>query len=175
MNYAQVFMCDIANGPGCRTSLFVSGCTHHCRDCFNEIAWDFNYGKEFDQHVQDVLIEESNSPFIQGFTFLGGEPMEVANQKALRPFIERIRKELPDKDIWIYSGYTYEELTDQNNERCYGKDTDAILAMTDVLVDGRFDWQKKDITLRFKGSSNQRVIDIPATRESGNIVLSEFN
>ena len=86
MNYAQVFMCDIANGPGCRTSLFVSGCTHHCRDCFNEIAWDFNYGKEFDQHVQDVLIEESNSPFIQGFTFLGGEPMEVANQKALRPF-----------------------------------------------------------------------------------------
>lgn len=175
MNYAQVFMCDIANGPGCRTSLFVSGCTHHCRDCFNEIAWDFNYGKEFDQHVQDVLIEESNSPFIQGFTFLGGEPMEVANQKALRPFIERIRKELPDKDIWIYSGYTYEELTDPNNERCYNKDTDAILAMTDVLVDGRFDWQKKDITLRFKGSSNQRVIDIPATRESGNIVLSEFN
>ena len=94
MNYAQVFMCDIANGPGCRTSLFVSGCTHHCRDCFNEIAWDFNYGKEFDQHVQDVLIKESNSPFIQGFTFLGGEPMEVANQKALRPFIERIKKEL---------------------------------------------------------------------------------
>lgn len=175
MNYAQVFMCDIANGPGCRTSLFVSGCTHHCRDCFNEIAWDFNYGKEFNQHVQDVLIKESNSPFIQGFTFLGGEPMEVANQKVLRPFIERIRKELPDKDIWIYSGYTYEELTDPDNERCYSEDTDAILAMTDVLVDGRFDWQKKDITLRFKGSSNQRVIDIPATRESGNIVLSEFN
>ena len=175
MNYAQVFMCDIANGPGCRTSLFVSGCTNHCRDCFNEIAWDFNYGKEFDQHVQDVLIEESNSPFIQGFTFLGGEPMEVANQKALRPFIERIRKELPDKDIWIYSGYTYEELTDPDNGRCHSEDTDAILAMTDVLVDGRFDWQKKDITLRFKGSSNQRVIDIPATRESGNIVLSEFN
>ena len=175
MNYAQVFMCDIANGPGCRTSLFVSGCTHHCRDCFNEIAWDFNYGKEFDQHVQDVLIEESNSPFIQGFTFLGGEPMEVANQKELRPFIERIRKELPDKDIWIYSGYTYEELTDPDNKRCHSEDTDAILAMTDVLVDGRFDWQKKDITLRFKGSSNQRVIDIPATRESGNIVLSEFN
>lgn len=175
MNYAQVFMCDIANGPGCRTSLFVSGCTHHCRDCFNEIAWDFNYGKEFDQHVQDVLIKESDSPFIQGFTFLGGEPMEVANQKTLRPFIERIRKELPDKDIWIYSGYTYEELTDPDNERCHSEDTDAILAMTDVLVDGRFDWQKKDITLRFKGSSNQRVIDIPATRESGNIVLSEFN
>ena len=175
MNYADIKKIDVANGEGVRVSLFVSGCNHHCKGCFNQCAWDFNYGKEFDQHVQDVLIEESNSPFIQGFTFLGGEPMEVANQKALRPFIERIRKELPDKDIWIYSGYTYEELTDPNNERCYGKDTDAILAMTDVLVDGRFDWQKKDITLRFKGSSNQRVIDIPATRESGNIVLSEFN
>ena len=99
MNYAEIKYNDIANGPGVRTSIFVSGCTHHCKGCFNEVAWDFNYGKEFDQHVQDVLIEESNSPFIQGFTFLGGEPMEVANQKALRPFIERIRKELPDKVI----------------------------------------------------------------------------
>lgn len=174
MNYAQVFMCDIANGPGCRTSLFVSGCTHHCKDCFNEIAWDFNYGKKFDQHVQDKLIEESNSPYIDGFTFLGGEPMEIVNQKALRPFIERIKKELPDKNIWIYSGYTYEELSDPNNKRCHGEDTDAILAMTDVLVDGEFDWKKKDITLRFRGSSNQRVIDIPATRENGSIVLSKY-
>ena len=174
MNYAQVFMCDIANGPGCRTSLFVSGCTHHCKDCFNEIAWDFNYGKKFDLHVQDKLIEESNSPYIDGFTFLGGEPMEIVNQKALRPFIERIKKELPDKNIWIYSGYTYEELSDPNNKRCHGEDTDAILAMTDVLVDGEFDWKKKDITLRFRGSSNQRVIDIPATRENGSIVLSKY-
>lgn len=175
MKYAQVFVCDIANGPGCRTSLFVSGCTHRCKDCFNEIAWDFNYGKEFNKHVQDVLIKESSASYVNGFTILGGEPMEVENQKALRPFIERIKKELPDKDIWIYSGYTYEELTDPNNSRCYCDDTDAILSMIDVLVDGRFEWTKKDITLRFKGSSNQRVIDIPATRKSGNIVLSKYN
>lgn len=174
MNYAQVFMCDIANGPGCRTSLFVSGCTHHCNSCFNEVAWDFNYGKEFDQHVQDELIKESKLPYIEGFTFLGGEPMEIVNQKELRPFMERIKTELPDKNIWIYSGYTYEELTDPKNMRCHCEDTDAILSMTDVLVDGKFELDKKDITLRFRGSSNQRVIDIPETRKSGHIVLSKY-
>jgi anaerobic ribonucleoside-triphosphate reductase activating protein len=174
MNYAQVFMCDIANGPGCRTSLFVSGCTHHCKECFNEMAWDFNYGKEFNQCVQDKLIEESKSPYIDGFTFLGGEPMEIVNQKALRPFIERIKKELPDKNIWLYSGYTYEELSDSSNKMCHSEDTDPILAMIDVLVDGEFDLKKKDVTLKFRGSSNQRVIDIPATRERGSIVLSKY-
>ena len=174
MKYAQVFTCDIANGPGCRTSLFVSGCTHHCNDCFNEVAWDFNYGREFDSQVQDELIKESRPSYIDGFTFLGGEPMEVANQKALRPFLERIRTELPGKNIWIYSGYTYEELTDPHNTRCHSEDTDAILAMTDVLVDGRFELDKKDITLRFRGSSNQRVIDVPETRKNGHIVLSKY-
>ena len=174
MKYAQVFTCDIANGPGCRTSLFVSGCTHHCKDCFNEVAWDFNYGREFDGQVQDELIKESRPSYIDGFTFLGGEPMEVANQKALRPFLERIRTELPGKNIWIYSGYTYEELTDPHNTRCHSEDTDAILAMTDVLVDGRFELDKKDITLRFRGSSNQRVIDVPETRKNGHIVLSKY-
>ena len=100
--------------------------------------------------------------------------MEIVNQKALRPFIERIRRELPDKSIWIYSGYTYEELTDPNNNRCHSEDTDAILAMTDVLVDGEFQLEKKDLTLKFRGSSNQRVIDLPATRKSGRIVLSRY-
>ncbi len=174
MNYAQVFMCDSANGIGCRTTLFVSGCTHHCKDCFNEIAWPFDYGKPFTQYVQDKLIEETNEPYIDGFTFLGGEPMEVVNQKALRPFIERIRKELPGKTIWIYSGYTWEELTDPNNKRCHSEDTDAILAMTDVLVDGRFETEKKNIRLRFRGSENQRVIDVPATLKIGQIVLSKY-
>lgn len=174
MHYAQVFMYDIANGPGCRTSVFVSGCTHHCEGCFNAIAWDFHYGREFDQSVQDKLIEESASPYIDGFTFLGGEPMEVANQKVLRPFIERIRRELPDKNIWVYSGYTYEELTDPENHRCHSADTEAILSRIDVLVDGKFELEKKDISLRFRGSSNQRVIDLPATREKGSIVLSTF-
>lgn len=174
MNYAEVITYDIANGPGCRTSLFVSGCTHHCKDCFNEIAWDFQYGRVFDQSAQDNLIEETRSPYVAGFSFLGGEPMEVVNQKALRPFLERIRRELPDKTIWIYSGYTYEELTDPDNKRCHSEDTDAILGMTDVLVDGEFDRTKKNIALRFRGSSNQRVIDVPATRASGTIVLSKY-
>lgn len=175
MKYAQVFTCDVANGPGCRTSLFVSGCTHHCKDCFNEIAWDFNYGKEFDDHVQDTLIKDTNHPYIDGFTFLGGEPMEIANQKALRPFIERIRKELPNKSIWIYSGYTYEELTDPSNKRCHSEDTEDILRMIDVLVDGEFVLAKKDLTLKFRGSSNQRIIDMQKTREAGCIVLSPLN
>ena len=174
MNFAQVFMCDIANGPGCRTSLFVSGCTHHCPGCFNEIAWDFNYGKPFTKAIEDQLILESQPPYIDGFTFLGGEPMEAVNQAALLPFMERIRKELPKKTIWIYSGYTYEELTDPGNSRCHGDDTDHILALADVLVDGRFVEAKKDITLRFRGSANQRVIDLQETRKSGRIILSPY-
>lgn len=173
MRYAQIYTCDIANGPGCRTSLFVSGCTHHCPGCFNEVAWDFDYGKEFDQRIQEQLIEKSRPSYIEGFTFLGGEPMEPENQKALRPFMERIKKELPDKNIWIYSGYTYEELTDPN-ARCHSDDTDAILSMADVLVDGRFEQEKKDITLRFRGSSNQRVIDLQVSRRKGWVVLSPY-
>lgn len=174
MHYAQVYLCDIANGPGMRTSLFVSGCTHHCKDCFNEIAWDFNYGREFDEQVQETLINDSNKSYCSGITILGGEPMEVVNQKVLRPFIEKFKTAMPDKTVWIYSGYTYEEITDPNNARCHSDDTDAILAMTDVLVDGRFVADLKDISLRFRGSSNQRVIDIPATRKAGAIVLSEY-
>lgn len=174
MNYAQIFLCDIANGPGCRTSVFVSGCTHCCKGCFNEAAWDFQYGKEFTTYVQNKLIEESNLPYIEGFTFLGGEPMEVVNQRELRPFIERIKRELPEKNIWIYSGYTWEELMDENNTRCHSEDTEAILSMIDVLVDGEFEQDKKDVSLRFRGSSNQRVIDVRATRKSGSIVLSPY-
>jgi len=174
MNYAQVFMCDIANGIGIRTSIFVSGCTHHCEGCFNEVAWDFNYGKEFTKEVQDSLIVENNQPYIDGFTFLGGEPMEIVNQKALRPFMERIKKELPDKTIWIYSGYTWEELNDPNNKRCHSEDTEPILSMTDVLVDGKFELQNKNISLRFKGSSNQRIISVPQSLKTGKVVLSEY-
>jgi len=164
MNYAQIFLCDIANGPGCRTSVFVSGCTHYCKGCFNEAAWDFQYGKEFTTYVQNKLIEESNLPYIEGFTFLGGEPMEVVNQRELRPFIERIKRELPEKNIWIYSGYTFEEILEDDNRF-------ELLKECDVLVDGRFDYRLKDLTLKFRGSSNQRIIDVKNTLESGNIIL----
>ena len=169
MNYAQIYLCDTANGIGCRNSIFVSGCTHHCEGCFNEIAWDFNYGKPFSQDVQNRLMEETNRPYIDGITILGGEPMEVANQKALLPFIYSFRSELPDKTIWIYSGYTWEELEDESNLRCHYEDTLTLLLNIDVLVDGKFIMEKKDISLPFRGSSNQRIIDVPKTLERGEV------
>ena len=174
MNYGNIIYNDIANGTGCRTSLFVSGCTHHCKECFNEVTWDFNYGYSFTKEVEDDIIESLRPSYIKGLTILGGEPMEIVNQKVLRPFIERIKEELPIKTIWIYSGYTLEQLLDYDNKRCHAEDTEAILKMIDVLVDGEFILEKKDITLRFRGSSNQRVIDIPKTLECGEVVLSEY-
>lgn len=170
MNYAQVFLYDIANGPGCRTTLFVSGCTHHCKGCFNEIAWDFNYGKPFTEEVENELLKESASPFVNGFTILGGEPMETVNQRALISFLRKAKKMYKDKTIWIYSGYTYEELIDTRNTRCHCEVTDEILSLIDVLVDGEFEIKKKDISLKFRGSSNQRLIDMKKTREKGEIV-----
>ena len=174
MNYATIKHTDIANGVGVRTCLFVSGCTHHCKECFNKETWDFNFGNPFTKDVEDGIIESLRPFYITGLTILGGEPMEVANQKALRPFLERVKKELPDKNIWIYSGYKWEELNDKNNKRCHSDDTDFILSMIDVLVDGEFKIDLKNISLRFRGSSNQRVIDVPATRESGAVVLSKY-
>lgn len=173
MNYAHIKSLDMADGVGCRTALFVSGCTHHCKGCFNEVAWSFDYGKPFTEEIQDVLMFESNKSFIDGITILGGEPMEPQNQSALLPFLERFRRELPDKTIWIYSGYTWEQLHDVN-ARCYSDETEQILALIDVLVDGEFVLEKKDITLRFRGSSNQRIIDVPASIKSGEVVISDY-
>lgn len=175
MNYGQIIKNDVANGIGCRTSLFVSGCTHHCEGCFNEMTWDFNYGVPFTKEVEDDVIESLKPTYIAGLTILGGEPMEVANQKVLRPFIERIRKEVPKATIWIYSGYVWEDLNDETNKRCHSEDTDAILGMLDILVDGEFILAKKNIMLHFRGSANQRIIDVPATRKEKKIVLSPFN
>ncbi|WP_027216505.1 anaerobic ribonucleoside-triphosphate reductase activating protein [Butyrivibrio fibrisolvens] len=175
MNYGQIIKNDVANGIGCRTSLFVSGCTHHCKGCFNEMTWDFEYGLKFTKDVEDDIIESLKPSYISGITILGGEPMEIRNQEVLRPFIERIKKEVPKATVWIYSGYVWEELTDPDNKRCHGADTDAILSMTDILVDGEFVLAKKDMMLRFRGSSNQRIIDVPATLKEGQIVMSEYN
>jgi anaerobic ribonucleoside-triphosphate reductase activating protein len=175
MNYGELKTTDIANGTGVRTSLFVSGCTHHCKGCFNEETWDFGFGKPFTKEVEDEIIESLRPAYVTGLTILGGEPMEVVNQKALRPFIERIKSELPDKTIWIYSGYVWEELNDKENKRCHGEDTDAILSMIDVLVDGEFKIDLKNISLKFRGSSNQRIILVPESLEKGEIVLSDLN
>ena len=169
MNVATVKKRDIANGPGVRVSLFVSGCTHHCEGCFNEIAWDFDYGAPFTGAVQQELLEALAPDYVQGLTLLGGEPFEPQNQRALLPFLKRVREVFPQKNIWCYSGYTLDQLQGESRARC--EVTDEMLGMLDVLVDGRFVLAKKNIRLRFRGSENQRLIDMNKTREKGEIVL----
>lgn len=170
MNFATIKYFDIANGPGVRTCLFVSGCTHRCPGCFNYEAWDFSYGEPFDNAIQDKLIESLEPDYVDGMTILGGEPMEPSNQEALVEFVERVRQTYPDKSLWMFTGDTYEDLTDKNSER-HTPYTDRILEALDVLVDGKFIEELKDITLRFRGSSNQRLIDLAKTRESGQVVI----
>lgn len=160
MNYGQIYYNDVANGPGCRTSLFVSGCTHHCKGCFNQMTWDFNYGEKYTDQIKDKILESLKPSYIAGLTILGGEPMEPQNQPCVLDLIKSVKKQYPDKSIWIYSGYTYEELKDRNNRRCHTEHTDEILTTIDVLVDGEFHQDKKDMTLKFRGSANQRILDM---------------
>lgn len=174
MNFGQIFYTDTANGIGCRISLFVSGCTHHCDECFNQETWDFHYGRPFTDADADDVVEHLKPSYIDGLSLLGGEPMEPANQEALRPLLERVRRECPGKTVWIYSGYTFEELTDPENKRCHTADTLPILSMTDILVDGEFKKNLKDVRLLFRGSSNQRILDVPASIAAGKAVLSKF-
>ncbi len=170
MNYGEIKNCDIANGVGVRVSLFVSGCTHHCEGCFNPMTWDFNYGKPFDKEAEDYLIDLLSHEYIRGLTLLGGEPMEPENQKELLPLLRRVRAELPKKDIWCYTGYTYER--DILNDMCEKyAETPEILKYIDVLVDGEFILARKNISLRFRGSDNQRIIDVKKSLETGETVL----
>ena len=169
MNYASIKKRDIANGPGVRVTLFVSGCTHHCPACFNEVVWDFNYGEPFTKAVEDELLEMMAPDYVAGMTLLGGEPFEPSNQRGLLPFVRRVKERYPNKPLWCYSGYTLEELTGESRARC--EVTDELLALIDVLVDGRFILAQKNIRLRFRGSENQRLIDMNKTRAAGKIVL----
>ena len=169
MNYATIKKRDIANGPGVRVSLFVSGCTHRCPGCFNEIAWDFGYGEAFTPAVEEELLALMEPEYISGLSLLGGEPFEPANQRALLPFLKKVKERFPQKTVWCYSGYTLEELQGESRARCGV--TDEMLSLLDVLVDGRFVLEKKNIRLRFRGSENQRLIDMNATRERGEIQL----
>ena len=173
MHYASIKPCDIANGPGVRVSLFVSGCTHHCPGCFNKETWDFSYGLPFTEETMTDLYEKLSPGYITGLTLLGGEPMEPVNQQALLPFVEEVRRRFPDKTIWCYTGYTYETDLLAADGRAHCTATDRLLGMTDVLVDGRFVQDLRDITLLFRGSSNQRLIDLARTRETGSVVLWE--
>ena len=170
MYYADIKKIDVANGPGVRVSLFVSGCTHHCKGCFNQEAWDFHYGRPYTQETEDEIIQALSPSYISGLTLLGGEPFEPQNQAALLPLLRRVRRELPEKNIWAYSGFLYEDmLREGSHPRC--EVTDELLGMVDVLVDGRFVEALKDISLRFRGSSNQRLIDLNATRAAGAVCL----
>ena len=170
MNYANIKPRDIANGPGIRVSLFVSGCTHRCPGCFNAEAWDFAYGQPFDQTVIDRILADLAPDFISGLTLLGGDPFEPENQRALLPFLQRVRRELPKKNIWAFTGFVLDKelWVDGSYPRC--EVTDELLELVDVLVDGRFVESLKNVTLKFRGSSNQRLIDMNKTRTYGEIV-----
>ncbi len=171
MNYGTIKFCDIANGIGIRTVLFVSGCTHHCKGCFQPETWDFSYGQPYTEVTEQQILDSLSPSYIHGLTLLGGEPMEPDNQRALLPLLRRLKAEYPRKTVWCYSGYTYDELTGVSRARCGV--TDEMLSLIDVLVDGEFVLEKKNISLRFRGSENQRIIDLAKTREQGTVVLWE--
>lgn len=172
MNYAEIKYCDIANGVGVRTSLFVSGCRNHCPGCFNQGTWSFELGEPFTDEVADAIIASLEPAYVHGLTVLGGEPLEPENQEALVPFLKRVRQEQPNKSIWLYTGFTWEEIT-EGPSRAHQLTAGYILDLIDVLVDGRFVEAQKDIRLRFRGSSNQRLIDVPKTLAAGAIVWWE--
>lgn len=174
MNYANIKYNDIANGEGVRTSLFVSGCTHHCKNCFNPETWDFSYGNVFTKDIEDQILNSLAPDYIAGLTLLGGEPMEPANQQALLPFIKRVKEKYPNKTIWCYSGYLFDrDLLGES--RAHTPWTRELLGYIDVLIDGEFVEELKDLSLRFKGSSNQRVIDVNESLKNNQVVLSHFN
>lgn len=172
MNYGEIKKYDIANGEGVRVSLFVSGCTHHCPGCFNQETWDFRYGKEYTRETEEDILEAAAPRYIAGLSLLGGEPFEPANQEVLVRLLRKFKERFPKKTVWCYTGYLFDrELLEESRARC--RWTDEMLSMIDVLVDGRFVEALKDITLLFRGSSNQRLIDVQKSLEEGRVVLYE--
>ena len=170
MYFGKIKNCDIANGEGVRVSLFVSGCTNHCEHCFQPQTWAFDYGEPFTPQTEQTILELLSPDYINGLTLLGGEPFEPENQRVLLPFVRRVRAAFPSKTVWCFTGFTYDELlTEGSHPRCEA--TDELLSLLDVLVDGRYVEELKDISLRFRGSSNQRLIDLNATRQTGSVQL----
>lgn len=159
MNYADIKRIDVANGEGVRVSIFVSGCNHHCKGCFNECAWDFNYGNKFTEKQEEEVLKDLDHDYISGLTLLGGEPLEPANQEGLLPLVKKAKEKFPDKKIWCYTGFDFEK--DVVGKMAKQSDTTKeLLKYIDVVVDGKFEEDKKDLKLRFRGSSNQRILDV---------------
>lgn len=172
MYYGAIKKSDISNGEGIRTSLFVSGCRNRCKNCFNPETWAFDYGKPFTKETEEEIFKSFENPVVRGLTVLGGEPMEPENQRALLPFLVEFKKRFPDKTVWLYTGNLYEELTAGvgSHEKCI-EETAGILSLIDVLVDGRFIEEEKRLGLRFRGSLNQRIIDMNKTRKNKAVTL----
>ena len=172
MNYADIKKVDVANGEGVRVSLFVSGCNHNCKGCFNECAWDFNYGNKFTDENIDEVINYLNHDHIEGLTLLGGEPLEYVNQEGILPLVKRVKEKFPNKNIWCYTGFDFEKdvvgKMSKDNET-----TKELLNYIDVMVDGKFEEDKKNLKLKFRGSSNQRIIDVKESLKEHRVVQIE--
>lgn len=171
MYYATIKKNDVANGPGVRVSLFVSGCTHHCKNCFNQEAWDFKYGKPYTEEVEEEILDALDRDYIEGLSLLGGEPFELANQEGIVSLVKKVKTKFPEKTIWAYSGYlfdTYLLPLSRKNET-----TRTLLEHIDVLVDGKFEEELKNPRLIFRGSANQRIIDVKESLKKGKVVIHE--
>ncbi len=174
MHYGQIMLADSANGEGIRVSLFVSGCTNCCKGCFQPETWNFSFGEEFDEKIENFILKELEKDYYAGITLLGGEPFEIDNQRGLISLIRKFKEKFPNKNIWCYTGFTYETDLVPNGKR-YCEVTDEMLDAIDILVDGKFVLELKDPSLKFKGSSNQRIINMKETRKTGKLVLSPLN
>lgn len=173
MNYATIKTHDVANGPGVRVSLYVSGCNHHCKGCFNPETWDFKYGKEFTQETINTVLDAMNKEYIDGITILGGEPLDPKNQKEVASLIKQVKTKYPNKSIWCFTGFDFEKDVMGKMYKTFDT-TREIIDNLDVLVDGEFKQEKKNLSLRFRGSENQRIIDVPKTLGSKQIIWKEL-
>lgn len=174
MNYGEIKKFDIANGPGVRVSLFVSGCRHHCKNCFNEATWDFSFGKPFTQNTVQEILKALSPDYIAGFSLLGGEPFEPENQPEIIKLLSEIRRRFPNKDIWCYTGFLFDKELVDGNSRAKTGNTQKMLENIDVLVDGRFIEEQKNISLKFRGSENQRIIDVKKSLETGTVRIYDI-
>ncbi len=175
MNYADIKRVDVANGEGVRVSVFVSGCNHHCKGCFNQCAWDFNYGNKFTEKEIDKVIEYLDHDYINGLSLLGGEPLEKQNQIGLLPLVKKVKEKFPNKDIWCYTGFDFEKDVVENMSK-NNDTTKELLKYIDVIVDGKFEEDKKDLKLKFRGSSNQRVLDVKQSlKEKKPVIIKKFD